>query len=59
MSKVESYLENLEIMTGAKIFDKLWRFFQFVAGPPPKPHLKWAMEKCFVTSQQFEDRLPV
>lgn len=59
MSKIEAYLEDLEIMTGAKTFDKLWRFFQFIAGPPPKPHNVWSMEKCFVTNQQFSERLPL
>lgn len=50
-------MEQYDIMLGESLFLKLWRFFNFVAVPPPAPHTEWEKHKAYITHDSLERQL--
>ena len=53
-SKEELVIDEYDIMLGEPLFNKLWRFFSFVAVPPPAPHPEWEKHKAYITHDSLE-----
>lgn len=53
-SKEEAVIDEYDIMLGEPLFSKLWRFFSFVAVPPPATYTEWEKHKAYITHDSLE-----